>query len=255
RHYPAAEHPLAAAAAPRRAGGDPPRGDRAGRALPALPLRRVLPCLPGPRPPLGLGAHRCGRGGQSVRGHKRDEGGRRTMTSAPMRVGMIGLGAIGQGVLTQLAAMPDAAVDIVGVLVRDPSRPRPAGTPPVVGTVEALLALEPEVVVEVAGHEALAQHGPAVLRSGRDLIAVSVGALARPEVYDSLVAAACEGGAQITVASGAIGGLDAISAAAVGGITRVTHTTRKPATTLLGAEGAALTEPRELFRGTAREGV
>ncbi|MFO7272566.1 MAG: aspartate dehydrogenase [Sphaerobacter thermophilus] len=177
------------------------------------------------------------------------------MTSAPMRVGMIGLGAIGQGVLTQLAAMPDAAVDIVGVLVRDPSRPRLAGTPPVVGTVEALLALEPEVVVEVAGHEALAQHGPAVLRSGRDLIAVSVGALARPEVYDSLVAAACEGGAQITVASGAIGGLDAISAAAVGGITRVTHTTRKPATTLLGAEGAALTEPRELFRGTAREGV
>jgi aspartate dehydrogenase len=35
----------------------------------------------------------------------------------------------------------------------------------------------------------------------------------------------------------------------------VTHTTRKPATTLLGPEGAKLTEPKELFHGPAREAV
>src|SRR5947207_1807680 len=55
---------------------------------------------------------------------------------------------------------------------------------------------------------------------------------------------------------GAIGPLDAIASAAVGGVTRVTHTTRKPARALLPPEeAAALTTPRELFRGPAREGA
>jgi aspartate dehydrogenase len=58
------------------------------------------------------------------------------------------------------------------------------------------------------------------------------------------------------VASGAIGGLDAIASAAIGVLDRVTHTTRKPARALLDADEAAqLTAPRELFRGTAREGA
>lgn len=177
------------------------------------------------------------------------------MAAAPMRVGMIGLGAIGQGVVELVARQPTGDITLVGAVVRDVARPRPSGSPPVFAGVEELLARGPDVVVEVAGHDGLRLHGAAVLRSGCDLIAVSVGALAKPELYDALIAAAEEGGAQLKVASGAIGALDAISAAAIGGLTRVTHTTRKPPTTLLGAEGASLTEPREVFRGTAREGV
>src|SRR5438132_1379853 len=51
-------------------------------------------------------------------------------------------------------------------------------------------------------------------------------------------------------------GLGAIGRAAVGGIERVTHTTRKPASTLLPAnEAAALSAPREIYRGAARAGV
>jgi aspartate dehydrogenase len=92
------------------------------------------------------------------------------------------------------------------------------------------------------------------LRSGRDLIIVSVGALAGPGVYDEIVAAARAGNAQARIVSGAIGGLDALAAAALAGLTRVTHTTRKPARTLLAVdEAASLTGPREVFRGTARE--
>ena len=48
--------------------------------------------------------------------------------------------------------------------------------------------------------------------------------------------------------------MDAIAAAAVGGLSSVTHTTRKPARTLLG-EGANLESACELFRGSAREGA
>lgn len=174
---------------------------------------------------------------------------------APTRVGLIGLGAIGQGVVALARQVAPEEISVVGAVVRDPARTRPSGSPALFTTAEELLAQQPEVVIEVAGHEGLRQHGPAVLRSGRELIAVSVGTLARPEVYDELIAAAEAGGTRLKVTSGAIGALDAISAAALGGLSRVTHTTRKPPRTLLGEEGLTLTEPLEVFRGTAREGV
>lgn len=171
------------------------------------------------------------------------------------RVGLIGLGAIGRAVVRITRERFPTEIDIVGALVRDPARPRPAG-PTVVGDLAALLELRPEVVVEVAGHEALRAHGPVVLRTGFDLIAVSVGALADPAVEEQLRAAARAGGARLRIASGAIGALDAIAAAAIGGLERVTHTTRKPARALLALdEAVALKAEREVFRGPAREGV
>lgn len=170
-----------------------------------------------------------------------------------MRVGLIGLGAIGLGI--SRLARDQVDIVLVGALVRDVARPRPAETPPAVGTLDELLALRPEVIVEGAGHEALRAYGPAVLRAGCDLIALAAGALAEPGFVDELRAAAREGHARLRIASGAIAGLDALSAAAAGGLTSVTHTVRKPARTLLGEAAAELTGPRELYRGPARAGV
>jgi aspartate dehydrogenase len=119
-----------------------------------------------------------------------------------------------------------------------------------------LLTYQPDVVVEAGGHAALKAHGPAVLRAGVDLLMVSIGALAEPEVECAIDHAARDGQAQAIVVSGAIGALDAIASAAVGGLERVTHTTRKPPRSLLPADEAAqLREPRELFRGSARQGA
>lgn len=172
------------------------------------------------------------------------------------RVGLIGLGAIGLSVARTAREAHAGEIDIVAALVQDPSRPRNAPLPPLVGTLSELLALRPDVVVEVAGHEALRAYGADVLRAGIDLITVSAGALADPITCDLLLSAAAEGKARIRIPSGAIGALDAIAAAAVGGLDRVTHTTRKPARALLpGDEAAALRAPRELFRGPARIGV
>lgn len=170
-----------------------------------------------------------------------------------MRVGLIGLGAIGQGVCRLARDRSD--VELVGALVRDTARPRTAGTPPAVATLDALLALRPEVIIEGAGHEALRAYGPGVLRAGCDLIVLAVGALADPAFVDELGAAARAGGARLRIASGAIAGLDALAAAAAGGLTSVTHTIRKPARTLLGDAAAGLAGPRELYRGPARAGV
>lgn len=171
-----------------------------------------------------------------------------------IRVGLIGLGAIGQRVISLIEDQGITQIEIVGALVRDTQRPRSIQSIPLVATVTELLALRPEVVVEAAGHDALRQHGPAVLQSGCDLLFLGVGAFANPEVEKLITDAAIEGGGRARVVSGAIGALDAISAAAVGGIVSVTHTTRKPARTLLSADEAAkLTDAVEIFRGNARE--
>jgi aspartate dehydrogenase len=176
--------------------------------------------------------------------------------TAPVRVGLIGLGAIGNGVVRIASEHHPDAIVFVGALVRDTTRRRPGGGPDVVGSIGELLAREPEVVVEAAGHEALRANGAAVLGAGVDLIVLAAGALADLALLEELVAAARSGGARLRIPSGAIAGLDAIRAAAVGGIDRVTHTTRKPANTLLPPDVAnSLAGPRELYRGSARSGV
>jgi aspartate dehydrogenase len=168
-----------------------------------------------------------------------------------MRVGLIGLGTIARGVLELLE--PDDDIEIVGAIVANPNKARPGcAVPTCRGFEELLLRYQPEVVAEMGGHAALRCHGPGVLGAGIDLLMLSVGALAEPETERAIVEAACTGHSQAVVLSGGIGALDAIAAARAGGLERVTHTTRKPARTLLGHD---IAEPQELFAGSAREGV
>jgi len=172
----------------------------------------------------------------------------------PLRVGLIGYGAIGQAIAGFIAERAPDRVVITGALVRDPQRPRAGAGVPLIADLAALLATGPEVVVEVGGHRALATWGPGVLAAGVDLYMAGIGALADPAVERALREAAASGGSAAIVLSGAIGGLDALAAAAVGGLDLVTVTTRKPAVTLLpAAEAVTLAEPREIFAGSARE--
>lgn len=174
------------------------------------------------------------------------------MANAPFRVGFIGLGTIGQGVVHLLEERGIDSIKIIAALVRDPGRARSVDIP-LVATLDQLLALKPDVVVEIAGHDGLREHGPATLRAGFNLIAVSVGVLAHDDVHQALLDAAEEGGTRMKVASGAIGALDAIAAARLGGLERVTHTVRKPPTTLFGPDSAPLSAPQTVFSGFARE--
>lgn len=177
-----------------------------------------------------------------------------TIPQEPLRVGLIGLGAVGQGVLTLAPSAPCASIRVVGALVQRPDRVRGGGEVELVTSVDALLALQPDIVLEAGGHDALREHGPTVLRSGRDLLMVSVGALADPALEADIRDSARRGGCRARIVSGAIGGLDALASAAVGGLDRVVVTSRKPAHTLVSAEDlAGFMEAREIFNGTARE--
>ncbi len=127
-----------------------------------------------------------------------------------MRVGLIGFGAIGQQVAR---GVRDTGDELVAVLVRQPRAP---GGVPFVEHVAELLARRPEVVVEAAGRAALQAYGEVVAQSGATLISGSAAALL-DEAFRARLVAACEGaGRRAYFPSGALGGLDALGAAALG---------------------------------------
>jgi aspartate dehydrogenase len=106
-----------------------------------------------------------------------------------------------------------------------------------------------DIVVEAAGHEALAQYGVAALNQGSDLVIVSIGALAHDDLWQELKAAATR--SKIILPAGAVAGIDALSAARLGGLDEVSYSARKPPASL----SSELPADREtiVFEGTARE--
>ena len=88
---------------------------------------------------------------------------------------------------------------------------------------------------------------------------VSVGALSEPGLAERLEQAARRGKTQVQLLSGAIGAIDALSAARIGGLDAVVYTGRKPPFAWKGtpADSAfdldALAEATVIFEGTARE--
>lgn len=117
-----------------------------------------------------------------------------------------------------------------------------------------------DLMIDCAGHTALADHGPEILRNGTNLITVSLGALADQTVYDALKGAAVQGGAKLHLASGAIGALDCLQAARTGHLQEVTYVGRKPPSGWVGSPAeaaidlASLTKNSALhFEGSARD--
>jgi aspartate dehydrogenase len=126
--------------------------------------------------------------------------------------------------------------------------------------LDEFLAHQPDVVAEAAGHTALEIYGADILRSGIDLIVISVGALAHVQLYQRLRHSEdLPQAGQLIICSGAIGGLDILGAAALSGLIEVKYTSRKPPTAWLGTRAEtlinlhALSRPTSFFRGTAGE--
>ena len=126
-------------------------------------------------------------------------------------------------------------------------------------TAVADVLVQTDLVVDCAGHAGLAAHGDALLRAGAHLVTLSLGALAEDAFYDALKDAAHAGGGTLQLASGAIGALDALRAAAVGGMEMVRYTGSKPPQGWAGSPAekvldlTSLTTATAHFTGSARD--
>ncbi|WDY56734.1 aspartate dehydrogenase [Pseudomonas sp. PSKL.D1] len=179
-----------------------------------------------------------------------------------LNITMIGCGAIGVAVLELLEKDPQLRVDAV-IATADSvglveQRLASFGQPPRVLTALPADA-RPDLLVECAGHKAIEEHVLPALERGIACLIVSVGALSEPGLVERLEAAAARGNTRIELLPGAIGGIDALSAAKVGGLDAVDYIGRKPARAWKNTpaeqvcELDALLEPTVIFQGSARE--
>ena len=175
-----------------------------------------------------------------------------------MKVGLIGYGQIGRSVAASIAAGEVDGIELSTVLVRDATRTRePVDSVRTTTNPAELLDSDARVIVEVAGHPALRQFAVRVLDAGKDLMTICPGAFADTDLLTAVERAARQNGRRVLVPSGAIGGLDMISAAALGPLDSVMHTTRKHPRAFRADQLAdpPTDEARLLFDGSAREGV
>lgn len=142
---------------------------------------------------------------------------------------MIGFGAIGLEVAKRLDSGSVASLD--QIMVRpgreDSVRDIVNGDINVISSLADVDPL-PDFVLECAGHGAVSEYGPYFLEKGVDFGVVSIGAFSNPEVYDRLSASSRSGGAQLCILPGAVGGIDALSAARAEGLDEVVYISRKP---------------------------
>ena len=177
-------------------------------------------------------------------------------SGAPLEVTLIGFGAIGQSICRRLVGSPQIRVTHVVVRAARVAEVQAAlnamaasGTsgPLALSAVSAMAGVANQggvsaaniqavaevpagakLALECAGHEALTQHVLPALARGIECAVLSVGALAEIGLPERLADAATQGGTQVHLLSGAIGGVEALAAARLAGLTEVTYTGRKP---------------------------
>jgi aspartate dehydrogenase len=178
-----------------------------------------------------------------------------------LRVAVGGFGAIGK-VLAEALDRGIEGLSLASVSARNAARAEAAikgfTTPVPVGPLDRLWE-DADIVVECAPAEHLRTIAEPALANGRTLVTLSCGALL--DNFD-LVDLAREHGGRILVPTGALIGLDAVQAAALGaGIRSVQMITRKPPGGLEGApylverriEVGGLNTAKLVFSGNARE--
>ncbi|MBL3682692.1 DUF108 domain-containing protein [Leucobacter aridicollis] len=186
-----------------------------------------------------------------------------------LSVAVVGSGAIGARVIAELAAGNVPGATLAGVVTR-----RADALTEAVGQLSAGITdfgedldaaiRASDLVVECAGIAAAQTIGSRVIAAGRDLLIVSIGALADPASRDALTG----GPGVLRLATGAIGGLDLLAAAArpggiEDGITSASLTSTKGAASLvqpwMDVEEAqkleTATGPFALFEGTVADAI
>lgn len=187
-----------------------------------------------------------------------------------MRLGLIGFGNIASTLVGLLAKQGDVHLDQLSLLVKVNRRaeietyiadtwPDIARSISIVSDTADLLEDDLDLVVECAGHDAVVSYVVPVLRAGVDTILVSIGAMADSSLEAALKQAAKDGGAQLILPAGAVGGIDLLAALSGAGNLTVEYRGTKPPAAWTGTPAASafdlpkLTQPTVIFSGSARE--
>ncbi len=184
----------------------------------------------------------------------------------PLRIGLIGFGAIGGTVADALVNGQAGSAKLVAVLCRTPEKHRQAGSPAATAPdilltdrPDEFLAAPMDLVIEAAGQDALRMFGYQTLAKGIDLMVASIGAFTDDGFYRELIRVAENRGARVMLISGALPAVDWMAAAALAGVDGVSIQQSKPVSSWKSTPAAEMIDLDRLeeavcfFEGTARE--
>jgi aspartate dehydrogenase len=184
-----------------------------------------------------------------------------------LRVGLIGCGFIGESIAKAIDRELESSVELV--VIYDEIRERAVSLsrkllvkPRIAGNFEEVIS-DPgvQLIIEAASQSAARTIAPKALASGKQVMIMSVGALADDKFREEIKNMASQMHVKVHIPSGAIGGLDWIKAASAAGLDQVTITSRKPPKALEGAPYVIknkidLTEikcPTQIYEGPASD--
>ena len=132
-----------------------------------------------------------------------------------MKVGIVGCGAIGSFVARWLSKAD--GFELVSIFDTDREKALKLSKELKINAakdIDDFLKKDMDVVVEAASQQAVFDYAEKILKSGKDLIVLSVGAFADEEFYDKIKNLAIKLGRRVYIPSGALAGIDAIRSVA-----------------------------------------
>ena len=125
-------------------------------------------------------------------------------------------------------------------------------------SMEELLALKPDFLVEAASPAAMKEWAVPALQQGCSVVTLSIGALADKDFYEKALAAARENGSKIYLVSGATGGFDVLRTATLMGNAKACFFNEKGPNALKNTpvyDDSLQTEQRVVFSGCATQAI
>ncbi|MHA1449455.1 MAG: aspartate dehydrogenase domain-containing protein [Candidatus Hodarchaeales archaeon] len=182
----------------------------------------------------------------------------------PRKAGLIGLGAIGSAIVKETTTGGlKGMIEVVSIMEKRDIDSRISLTGDFAHFLEDIEKKGVTIVIEAASQQVVKDHALPIVKKGIDMLIMSTGAfLTYPELLLKLKDEAVANDSRIYLPSGAIAGIDALSALAkCPGKLNVTLETRKPPKSLAGVpyleqkniDVFALKEPEVIFEGTAGE--
>lgn len=125
-------------------------------------------------------------------------------------------------------------------------------------SLEELLNLKPDYIVETASPNSLRELAIPTLKNGSSIVTLSIGAFADEEFYELVKKTALENGTRVHLASGAIGGFDVLRTVSLMEESEVSFVTKKSPNSLKNTpvyNETLQTKETEVFTGNAAEAI